>query len=269
MYRWINGVLSAFGVQLVRSSQVDLDRPAPVAPASPDPVAAARQILDAIEGNRLSFGRILDTALKDLRIAAQMQAASTSVDWLYAHADRVPAYRNRPELLEAVLPLIPANGDLAEFGVFKGAVTWFVRPRFPDRTYHAFDSWQGVPESMGLAVDKFGFSLDGRVPDLPPATTIHTGWFEDTLPKWRAQCDASIAFAYIDCDLYESVRTVLEAIADRLRPGSIVIFDDWFNFPNWQAHSFRAAHEWTERHGLTLEPIGLTFLEHSVAFRLA
>lgn len=269
MYRWINGVLSAFGVQLVRSSKVDLDLPAPTAPTPDDPVATARQILEAIEGNRLSFGRILETAFKDLRITAQMQAASSSVNWLYAHADRVPAYRNRSELLEAIFPLIPPDGDFAEFGVFRGAITWFVRPRFPDRAYHAFDSWKGVPESMGLAVNKFGFSLDGKVPDLPPATTIHTGWFEETLPKWRAQFDSSIAFAYVDCDLYESVLTVLEAIADRVRPGSIVMFDDWFNFPNWQAHSFRAAREWTERHGLVLEPVGLTFLQHSVAFRLA
>ena len=52
--------------------------------------------------------------------------------------------RSRDQLLEAVVPLIPTEGDLVEFGVFKGAVTWFLRPRFPNRYSHAFDSWKGV-----------------------------------------------------------------------------------------------------------------------------
>ncbi len=234
----------------------------------PDPVAATRQVLEEISNNRLPIGTALLAALKDIRIAAQLSAAASSAEWLYANADRAPTYPRRPDLLEAVLPLVPAEGDFAEFGVFKGAVTWFLRPRFPDRAYHAFDSWQGVPEAMSLAVTKFGFDLGGAVPDLPADTTVHVGWFEDTVPNWRERFNSTLAFAYIDCDLYESVRTVLEGMADRLRHDSILVFDDWYNFPNWQAHSLRAANEWTERHGLSLEPLGFTVLEHAAAFRV-
>jgi Methyltransferase domain len=268
MAPWINSVLAVCGVRLVRNRTFDSLQAREASPP-PDPVAETRQVLDAIADNSLPVGTAVLAALKDIRIAAQLGAAASSAEWLYANADRAPTYARRPELLEALIPLIPAQGDFAEFGVFKGAVTWFVRPRFPDRAYHAFDSWKGVPEAMSLAVSKFSFDLGGTVPDLPADTTIHAGWFEDTIPAWRARCPATVAFAYIDCDLYESVRTVLEGIADRVRPSSILVFDDWYNFPNWQAHSLRAANEWSGRHGISLEPLGFTVLEHSAAFRVA
>lgn len=102
---------------------------------------------------------------------------------------------------------------------------------------------------MSLAVAKFSFDLGGEVPDLPAGTTVHAGWFEDTVPTWREQFHAGVAFAYIDCDLYESVCTVLKGIADRVRSGSVLLFDDWYNFLNWQANSLRAASEWSKRHG--------------------
>ena len=234
-----------------------------------DPLPAAHLLLNEVVENRLYAGGALHAMLKDIRVPAQFEAAASSAAWLHEHADRAPNYARRPELLQALVPLVPAGGDFAEFGVFKGAVTWLMRPQFPDRAYHAFDSWLGVPEAMSLAVSKFAFDLGGAVPDLPPDTTTHAGWFEDTIPKWRQQFDAPIAFAYIDCDLYESVCTVLEGLADRVRHGTILVFDDWYNFPNWQAHSVKATKEWTQRHGFQMEPLGFTLLEHSGAFRIA
>jgi hypothetical protein len=50
-------------------------------------------------------------------------------------------------------------------------------------------------------------------------------------------------------------------------PGAIVAFDDWYNFPNWQAHSRRALEELVARNGTKFTPIGLTYREHAVAFR--
>ena len=214
MKHWLNGLLSVCGLQLVRKSTIEGFR-AKEDLAATDPVAATREVLEEISNNRLTAGTALLAVLKDIRVAAQFKAAASSAEWLYSNADRAPTHLRRTELLEAVVPLIPTEGDLVEFGVFKGAVTWFLRPRFPNRTYHAFDSWKGVPEGMSLAVSKFGFDLGGEVPDLPADTTIHIGWFEDTLPRWREQFHSTVAFAYIDCDLYESVRTVLEGLADR------------------------------------------------------
>jgi hypothetical protein len=236
---------------------------------SAEPGSIIRQILQDIAENRLYVGAALHSAFKDVRLAAQIRAAISSAEWLHKNADHAPTYSRRVEMLEALFPLIPAEGDLAEFGVFTGAVTRFVRPRFMDRRYHAFDSWRGVPEEMSLSVAKFSFDLNGVVPELPPETTIHAGWFDETIPKWREQFETPLAFAYIDCDLYESVKTVLEGITDRIRPGTILAYDDWYNFTNWEAHSPRATQEWAQRHAIEMEPIGFTTLEHAGSFRIA
>lgn len=275
----INRVLSNFDVMVVRASTIDRLLAAEAGrltfhqkpdgqTADQSPMVSAREILEEIAQNRLRAGQAVHATFKDINIAAQFNAAASSAQWLYANADRVALHAHRTDLLLAILPMVPPDGDLAEFGVFTGAVTRFVRPRFTDRTYHAFDSFRGVPEAMSLAIAKHSFDLEGVIPDLPPNTTIHAGWFEQTVPAWHARHSAPIAFAYIDCDIYDSVRTVLDGIADRVRPGSILAFDDWYNFPNWQAHSLRAAQEFQEKYGIRLEPIGFCTLEHAGAFRV-
>jgi hypothetical protein len=243
-----------------------LDKPS--GPSAPELRKLAAELLGEIENNRLDIAGSLHAALKDLRVAAQFEAARTSSKWLYENADKVTLYGRRPELLDAVLRSVPASGDFLEFGVFTGAVTWFVRPRFPDRTYHAFDSFLGVPEAMSLAVGRSAFNLGGEVPKLPPNTTVHAGWFKDTIPDWRGNFKSSAAFAYIDCDLYESVQVVLQGLTDRVREGTILVFDDWYNFPNWQQHSLRAFNEWIDATRIKIEPIGFTTKEHSGAFKV-
>jgi hypothetical protein len=232
------------------------------------PTSVARELVEDIANSRLNLAPALRAVFKNLRVAAQLRAATSSVEWLHRNADRAPTYDRRNEMLEALFPLVPVEGDLAEFGVLTGSMTVFIRPRFADRRYHAFDSWRGVPEAMSLRRKKFAFDLGGAVPKLPPDTTIHTGWFHETIPKWREQFDAPIAFAYIDCDLYESVCAVLEGLTDRIRPGTLLVFDSWYNFPNWEEHSPKASEEWMQRHGIRMEPIGATTMDHTVAFRI-
>ena len=39
-----------------------------------------------------------------------------------------------------------------------------------------------------------------------------------------------IALVHVDCDLYSSTITLLNLIKDKLETGSIIMFDDWFNY---------------------------------------
>ena len=50
------------------------------------------------------------------------------------------------------------------------------------------------------------------------------GFFEDTLP---AVADREVAFAFIDCDLADSLRFCAETIWPRLVSGGIMVFDDY------------------------------------------
>jgi hypothetical protein len=62
--------------------------------------------------------------------------------------------------------------------------------------------------------------------------------------------------------------TVLEAVEDRLRVGTVVLFDEYFNFPGWQEHEHRAWTEFVAETGLEFEYLGYTADDEQVAVRL-
>ena len=68
---------------------------------------------------------------------------------------------------------------------------------------------------------------------------LHKGWFEETLPVWLAANEGPVSFIPIDCDLYSSTRTILTLLAERIVPGTIGLFDEYFNYPNWEKHEYK------------------------------
>ena len=87
----------------------------------------------------------------------------------------------------------------------------------------------------------------------PPPTTIcdnitfHKGWFHNTLPPFlnTTHPNTPIAFIHADADLYSSTLTFLHPICSRklLRAGSVIIFDEFWNYPNWQEGEYKAWNE--------------------------
>ena len=47
----------------------------------------------------------------------------------------------------------------------------------------------------------------------------------------------------MDLDLYLPTRFVLENIKNKLKQGAIIIFDQFYGYPNWENHEFRAFSE--------------------------
>ena len=153
----VNDFLGHFGVRVVRTKTLSRlihapDRAASTPTQDASPADAAASLLHEIYNGRLDVSSALIAALKDIRVTAQIAAGQSSADWIARHADKVNAYSTRHDMLDALCNGDVPDGDLAEFGVFTGAVTRFLRPRFPTREYHAFDSFRGVPKSMGLAI---------------------------------------------------------------------------------------------------------------------
>ena len=68
------------------------------------------------------------------------------------------------------------------------------------------------------------------------------GLFEDTIT------DIPLGFVHIDCDIYESTRTVLSNI--NVTKGTIILFDELWGYgdgPNegaWRNHEWKALMEW-------------------------
>ena len=58
----------------------------------------------------------------------------------------------------------------------------------------------------------------------------------------------NVAFLHVDCDLYSSTKTVLSFLADRLKPGAVIVFDEYFSYVGWENHEHAAFDEFVKIH---------------------
>lgn len=100
----------------------------------------------------------------------------------------------------------------------------------------AFDSFEGMPEAKNIDKQKI-WRKGLNSTTLEQFKTIIKkdiyrvelvkGFYEDSLKKYKMEQDYKICLAYIDCDYYESTRSVLNFLEDKITHGSIIFFDDW------------------------------------------
>ena len=85
---------------------------------------------------------------------------------------------------------------------------------------------------------------------------MYKGWFNQTLATWHEKNLDNVAFMHIDCDLYSSTVDILEALKDRMQFGTIILFDEYFNYSNWENHEFKAWQEFVVKYQIQYEYIG-------------
>jgi predicted O-methyltransferase YrrM len=205
-------------------------------------------------------------ARRDLLAAGERDAARTSALWA---ADAMPTARTftDPEsTLRYGLELAPQGGMALEFGVFAGRSLQIIAELRKGKETYGFDSFEGLPEDYRPHVREGAFAV-GQLPEVEGAELL-VGWFKDTLPGFLAAHPGPVDFLHIDGDLYSSAVTVLELVGPRLQPGSIVVLDEFFNFPDWQRHEFRAWQEWLERTGASVAYEGYTVNNEQVVARI-
>ena len=115
---------------------------------------------------------------------------------------------------------------------------------------HGFDSFEGLPAAWCHEPEGV-YSTGGRLPDVPDNVTLHAGLFADTLGPFLEKHPGQIRFCNIDCDIYASTVTVLDGIAPRVRPGTVLVFDEYLINPTWRDDEYRAFREAVEKYGWT------------------
>ncbi|MBV8915749.1 MAG: class I SAM-dependent methyltransferase [Acetobacteraceae bacterium] len=171
----------------------------------------------------------------------------------------------RLEVLDIALECVGPDGLVCEFGVFEGATIRHITRRLPGRAVYGFDSFEGLPESWRPSFDRGAFSTGGRMPAVQQNVKLVKGWFDDTLPAFCREHQDPVALLHIDCDLYSSTRCVLAHLGRRLRTGSLLVFDEFFNYPGWEQHEFRAFSEFASRHRLRYEYLAYNAEHEQVA----
>jgi hypothetical protein len=158
------------------------------------------------------------------------------------------------EVLTHCLDQVGAEGLYMEFGVYSGTTINHIAARVGE-TVHGFDSFEGLPEQWG-SVPAGKFARHGDLPEVRENVELHVGWFEDTLPGFLETHREMAAFIHIDSDLYSSARTILAALQPRIVPGTVIVFDEFFNYPGWPEHEYRAFREFIDTSGYSFRYIG-------------
>lgn len=242
----------------------------------PGDLAAARARLGrfSFDPACAEFGRAVEHLLAgttppavaggDPRAAARVE----SLRWARARGAGPAAFAGLPaDVLERALDAAPAEGLTLECGVYFGRSIRRIAARTPGPV-HGFDSFQGLPEAWSAVEGAGAYSTGGRLPVVPANVSLHAGWFEDTLAPFLATHPGPVRLLHVDCDLYSSTRTVLDAVEARLVPGSVVLFDDMLGYPGFEAHELRAFEEFEARSGLHFELVCAALLGREVAMRV-
>lgn len=160
-------------------------------------------------------------------------------------------YKGRYLFFQQLFDYIGANlveGAYFEFGVHKArtfriALSEARKKNIENMNFYAFDSFEGLPKASELdtfpgweegmlktSCDVFDKLIQEHGLYLDKVHKIK-GFYENSLTKeLQAQMTASgekVSIIYIDCDLYESAKVVLEFIVPFIQDGTVLCFDDW------------------------------------------
>jgi hypothetical protein len=192
--------------------------------------------------------QFLDVArIHPVRVRA-LRALEDTVNFIDRHMPDAIGFETQKEVTEYALSEVTVPGHYLEFGVYKGGTIRFIAKHIGDKIIHGFDSFLGLPEKWaGFNLGKAAFHVGGSLPRVPPNVQLHPGWFDQSVPIWLARNLGPVSFVHIDCDLYSSTKTIFDQLEDRLQPSCIILFDEYFNYPNWRNHEYKAFQEFVLR----------------------
>lgn len=210
---------------------------------------------------------------RDINYQLQANALLQTSFYVQKYLLKAEVLENKLEMYDFVSNKILENriedqNLFCEFGVFKGfSINYLARKL--EQNIHGFDSFQGLPEFWRPGFNKDFFSLDpDNTLELDSRVILHKGLFDQTIPAFKQQYPGQIKFIHIDCDLYSSTKVIFDLLADRIGLGCIILFDEYFNYPGWHDHEFKAFQEFIKKNRLNYEYIAYCRTDEQVAVRI-
>jgi hypothetical protein len=173
-----------------------------------------------------------------------MNAVKDSANFVSENLDGCMLLENREHLWEIALEAATVPGAFVELGVWTGESINYMARLKPNAEFFGFDSFEGLAENWsGTALGKGHFNVKGSLPIVPGNVTLVAGWFDSTLPGFIKNHPEPLAFVHFDADTYESTKLALDAFSSRIVVGSVLVFDEFYGYPNWRNGEFKAFSE--------------------------
>lgn len=180
------------------------------------------------------------------------------------------------EVLQKASESVILEGAYIEAGVCTGKTINFLAALNPRKTIYGFDCFEGLPEDW-VRADKifeqgtFSFK-EGHLESLPTLSNVvlFKGLFKDVLPLFKREIlkDTPISLLHIDSDIYSSCKDVFDALGDNLVEGSVIVFDELYNYPGYDWHEWKALNEFILANHFSIEFIAYNANHEQVAIIL-
>lgn len=210
---------------------------------------SSREFLSKVAGNLCLDGYPL---LLDPLFYLNQEAVKESAAFIKNHLATAVLFRGHyppDRFWSHSLSLVKNQGLFMEFGVYSGTSINFFADQRPESVFHGFDSFEGLPDDWNGWVAERGRFKTG-LPETRSNVKLHIGWFNESIPVFvQEHPEEKISFLHIDCDLYESTKTVFDLLGNKIEKGTVIVFDEFLNYPGWKLHEYKAFMEFcSERH---------------------
>ena len=203
------------------------------------------------------FTRIIRSSVfKDYQLDLANRIANISTqetaEYVLQKMEKVPWVETREDVHLFAMKHKKLEGLVCEFGVYKGDSINFLADFF-NKTIHGFDSFEGLPETWNGYYQKGYFAIKG-LPKVKNNVSLHKGLFEESIPEFinnTQNKDQIIEYLHIDSDLYSSAKIIFNLLEKKIVKGTIIVFDEYFNFQNWKKHEYKAFQEFIKRSNLS------------------
>jgi hypothetical protein len=158
------------------------------------------------------------------------------------------------EVLRIGSDYVSIDGEFLVFGVGSGQALNFLAALNPTETIYGFDSFKHKK-----AVTPFLHNVK-----------IIEGQFKKSLPHFSQMTLLSrqVAFLYINCHSYKSTKEVFLWLRDHLADRSVIVFDEFYNFPGYENEEYKAFQEFLVDNQFDVEYLSYNTENEQVAVRL-
>ena len=138
----------------------------------------------------------------------------------------------------------------------------------PELKICGFDSFEGLPENWRDGFPQGKFNKNKSLPLVKKNVELYEGWFNETIPKYinkNSLASKYISYLHIDCDLYLSTKVVFKLLSEKIVRGTVIVFDEYFNYNGWENGEFKAFQEFVKIRNLKYKYLTYNFIHEQVA----
>jgi hypothetical protein len=219
------------------------------------------KIVNELKKQYISQNKLID------HISAE--ATKKTARYILENCSNALLFNSKIDLYNFIVDKELITEQYIEFGVWKADSINFFSSKFPKAQFFGFDSFEGLPENWRPGFEKGEFSLAGILPIVNDNVILVPGWFKSTLPSFVQEFEIKPnLFLHIDCDLYSSTKDVFDVLGSKFKGTVYMLFDEYFNYPFWEHHEFKAFKELIDKLCINYEYIAINIDHEQVLLKI-